>query len=160
MFRINKLTDYGVVLMSHVARAPQRLYNAAQLAEETGMPKPTASKLLKALAKRDLLISYRGANGGYRLARPPQQITVLEVLEAIEGPIGLTECSTGGSECLQASHCELRGNWHWISLAVQDALRSVTIAQMIKPEVMRSDPAANVVKLVQYPRRPGSTGEV
>jgi len=93
MLRLSKLTDYGMVVMTALARAPQGLRNAADLADETHIGAPTVSKLLKRLGRAGLVESERGAQGGYRLARAPSKIDVAEVIAAIEGPIGLTECS-------------------------------------------------------------------
>ncbi|HVH88183.1 MAG TPA: Rrf2 family transcriptional regulator, partial [Terriglobales bacterium] len=93
MIRLQKLTDYGLVLMTCVARHhEQSLHTARDLAVESHLPLPTVSKLLKQLLQGGLLVSHRGIKGGYSLARPPQAISIAEIVAALEGPIALTEC--------------------------------------------------------------------
>lgn len=132
MLRISKMTDYGVALMAHMARSPGALHNAGQLAQAVHMPASTVSKLLKALARGELLVSYRGANGGYRLARSPSSISVLDIIDAMEGPLGITECASAGGLCAQEPICSVRGNWHWINRTVRQALSMVTLKDMTK----------------------------
>ncbi len=133
MLRISKMTDYGVLLMAQMARAPEQVYNAAELAALLRMTIPTVSKLLKLLARRGLLASYRGTKGGYRLARPPQDITLIEIIDVIEGHLGLTECTAVEGACVQEACCSLRGNWSWISQGVRHALRGINLLQMAQP---------------------------
>ena len=90
MLRLSKLTDYGTVAMAHLARHPDRIHAAAELATAIGVAVPTASKILKMLARADLLRSVRGAKGGYMLSRPASEISIAEVIDAMEGPIGVT----------------------------------------------------------------------
>ena len=130
MLRLSKLTDYGMVVMTALARAPQGLRNAADLADETHIGAPTVSKLLKRLGRAGLVESERGAQGGYRLARAPSKIDVAEVIAAIEGPIGLTECSVHSGRCGIQSSCMLRSNWQVINHAVRGALADISLAQM------------------------------
>src|SRR4029077_17335900 len=95
MIRLGKLTDYGLVLMSYVAKGDEHgLRTARDLAAKSKLPLPTVSKLLKVLLQNGFLVSHRGTRGGYALARPPQEISVAEMISALEGPIGLTECTT------------------------------------------------------------------
>ena len=133
MLRISKMTDYGVLLMAHLARAPERVYNASELAGQLRMTIPTVSKLLKLLARGGLLASYRGTKGGYRLARPPQDITLIEIIDVMEGHLGLTECTAVEGACVQEACCSLRGNWNWISQSVRHALRGINLLQMTQP---------------------------
>src|SRR5215831_15995615 len=94
MIRITRLTDYGIVLLTHFARHPERLTrNAPELAAAAHLPLPTVSKILKILAREGLLVPHRGAKGGFSLAKPATDITVAEIISALEGPIALTECS-------------------------------------------------------------------
>ncbi len=139
MFKLGKLTDYGTVVMTALAVRPDALRNAHDLADETHVAAPTVSKLLKQLAKNGLVESIRGAHGGYRLARPPSQITVADVVCALEGPIALTQCAVHEGGCSIESHCGVRGNWRLINTAIRQALESVTLAQMAEP--MRRRPA-------------------
>ena len=101
---------------------------------------PTASKVLKLLASTDLVESCRGPNGGYRVTRPATEISVAEVIAAIEGPIAMTECSVEEGLCTQEDRCDLRGNWQRISLAVSSALQGVSLAEMAAPVRRVPDP--------------------
>ena len=131
MLRIARLTDYAASLMAHLARSPARRVSAQQLGQELGLPNPTVAKLLKRLTQAGLMASTRGAGGGYCLARPPERITVAEIIEAIEGPVALTECVLGS--CVFEATCSAHANWRVISRAMHVALDSVTLAQMATP---------------------------
>ena len=128
------MTDYAVVLATHLA-ATDGAHPARDLALQTQIPEPTASKVLKKLARAGVVISQRGAKGGYALARRPEQIGVNEVIEAIEGPIAVTECSdeTTDSFCEYETNCGVRANWQRINLAVQRALSEISLADMAFP---------------------------
>ncbi len=139
MLRISKLTDYAILMMVELTRDGIML-SAHALAERVGVEVPTASKVLKLLAGAGLLESYRGANGGYRVTRSAAQISVAEVIAAIEGPIAMTECSVEEGLCSQEESCELRGNWQRISLAVAEALQDVSLAEMSAPPGRQADP--------------------
>jgi FeS assembly SUF system regulator len=134
MLRISKMTDYAVMLATHLA-ASGGPHAARDLAVQTQIPEPTASKVLKKLARAGVVISQRGAKGGYALARPPQQIGVNEVIEAIEGPIAVTECSdeSTDSSCEYETNCGVRANWQRINFAVHTALSQITLADMALP---------------------------
>ena len=135
MLRMTRLTDYGIVLLTHFARHPQRLTrNAPELAAAAHLPQPTVSKILKILAREGLLVPHRGAKGGFSLARPAEDITVADVITALEGPIALTECSTHGTDrCGIESLCPVTTNWRRINRAVLDALSGLTLAEMASP---------------------------
>lgn len=132
MLRISKLTDYAILMMVELTREGEML-SAHALSDRVGVETPTASKVLKLLAGSGLLASYRGANGGYQVTRSAAEISVAEVIAAIEGPIAMTECSVEEGLCSQEESCELRGNWQRISLAVADALQQVSLAEMSSP---------------------------
>lgn len=138
MLKLGKLADYGTMLMTAMAAEPARLHSAHDLAHKTHVAAPTVSKLLKLLSRGGLIDSLRGAHGGYRLARSPSRITVADVIAAIDGPIGLTECSVHKGDCAIESSCGVRGNWRLINAAIHEALKSVTLAQMSHP--LRSRP--------------------
>ena len=131
MLRVSKLTDYATVLMAALAELPEELASASDLAERAQIELPTVSKLLKQLAGAGLIESRRGVNGGYRLARPARDISVLDIVTAIEGPIGMTECCTESGLCDHESHCGVRVNWLRISEAIRTALQGVTLADML-----------------------------
>ena len=135
MLRIAKLTDYATVLMVRLAREPARCFSAAQLAAELGVPQPTVAKLLKRLLRAQLLASARGAAGGYSLAHAPHAISVGDVVDAIEGPLALTECALGKGNCSLERDCATRANWQLISRAVRVALESVSLADMAVPQL-------------------------
>ncbi len=132
MIRITKLADYGIVLLTHLAMGERGALHTAQgLSARSRVPLPTASKLLQALARAGLVVSHRGRNGGYGLARDADRISVAEVISAIEGPIGLTECGSGeAGACDLESVCAARGRWEPISRAVERALRDVPLSAM------------------------------
>ncbi|MGH7790652.1 MAG: SUF system Fe-S cluster assembly regulator [Candidatus Binatia bacterium] len=139
MIRISRLTDYGILLMSHIAAHPERVHNATEVASEARLPAPTVSKLLRLLTKEGLLASHRGVKGGYGLARRPIDISVGQIVAALEGPIAITTCtgSTPG-DCEHESLCPVRGHWHLINLAIRQALESITLADMAgRPQHLR-----------------------
>ncbi|HVV95511.1 MAG TPA: SUF system Fe-S cluster assembly regulator [Rhodanobacteraceae bacterium] len=132
MLRVSKLTDYATVVMTCLA-AGDGVMSAQALAERARLELPTVSKLLKQLAQAGLVASTRGINGGYRLARAPDRITIADIVTAMEGPIGMTECSAHAGLCGHEPHCGVRVNWQRISHAIAGALASVTIADMLHP---------------------------
>jgi FeS assembly SUF system regulator len=133
MLRITKLTDYATVVLCTLAEQPARVHSAADLAERARLELPTVSKVLKPLAHAGLVTGFRGASGGYKLARPPQSISLIEIVEAIEGKLGLTECSGEHSLCEHEPHCGTRGHWHRVNEVIAGALRGVSLADMLPP---------------------------
>jgi FeS assembly SUF system regulator len=132
MLRVSKLTDYATVIMTVLADAAD-VHSAQDVAARAHLELPTVSKLLKQLAHAGLVDSFRGVNGGYRLAREPERITIAQIVTAMEGPIGMTECSAHIGLCDHESHCGVRVNWQRINQAIAHALASVTLADMLKP---------------------------
>ena len=131
MFRLNRLTDYAVVVMTQMAHDRQEVRTAPQIAQLIGIPQPTVAKLLSALARGGLVVSQRGATGGYTLSRPAAEIPVAAIIQALEGPIALTACVQGSDEhCEVASICPMQGNWNKVNLAIRTALEQVTLADM------------------------------
>jgi len=136
MIRLNRMTDYGVVVLAQMACWPGDVVTAPKLAKVTSMPLPAVSKMLKALARHGLVESHRGAAGGYSLGRAPEAITVAEIVVALEGPIALTACVEGAeAECGVESLCPMRGNWDRVNWAIREALGSVTLAEMARPMI-------------------------
>lgn len=133
MLKLSKLADYATVLMTLIARDAEHVHSGLELAERSGLPAPTVSKLLKTLARGNLLQSLRGAHGGYRLARPAERISVADIIAALEGPIGVTECASHPGGCTLESACSTRANWRLINVAIRQALEAVTLAQMATP---------------------------
>ena len=134
MFRINKDTDYGVLLLPLFARFPERTsLSSRELASNSGIPLPMASKILKLLANDGILCSQRGPKGGYRLSRSPSEISVAEIIDCLEGPLSLTECIEHPGDCRQEPTCGVRGNWGVINAAIREALARVSLLEMATP---------------------------
>jgi len=131
VLRVSRLADYASVVMSCLARQPREVLSAVQIAEATRLELPTVSKLLKQLAHASLVESFRGAAGGYRLARPPGEITLADIVEALDGPIGMTDCCAAG--CDREAHCDVSQGWRSVGGAVDAALRAVSLADMLRP---------------------------
>src|SRR5262249_16087000 len=135
MVRLSKLTDYGMVLMTCFARGrPQALRTARDLAEESHLPLPTVSNLMKKLLQSGLLLSQRGIQGGYRMAKEPQEISLAEIIAALEGPISLTECSTEISGlCDLEACCVIKKNQQVISRAIREVLEKLMLSDLTQP---------------------------
>lgn len=132
MFRLNRLTDYAVVVMSQMAMRGGETRSAQQISEDTGVPLPTVAKLLNLLGRAKLVTSQRGAAGGYTLSAEPEAITVAQIIQAMEGPIALTACVDGAVDsCDAESFCPMRGNWNKVNGAIRSALTSVSLAEMM-----------------------------
>lgn len=131
MFRLSRLSDYGIVLMAQLASHGQGAASSArEMAAEAQLPLPVVSKVLKALAREGLLDSHRGSKGGYTLARPAKAISTAEMITALEGPIGLTECTVHPGQCVQEASCHVREPWQHINSVVRQALGRVTLADL------------------------------
>lgn len=130
MLRISKLADYAILVMVEMARDPLTVMSAQALAERAGIELPTASKVLKLLGQAGVVQSFRGPSGGYCVQRPAAEISVADVISAIEGPIAMTECSIHEGLCSVEATCNARENWQKISRAVANALQDVSLAEM------------------------------
>jgi FeS assembly SUF system regulator len=137
MLRMSKLTDYGTVVMTYLARESNRVHAVSEIAAEVRVAAPTVSKVLKRLAHEGLVVSHRGAKGGYSLARPPQSISMVEIIDAMEGRMALTECGSTPGLCIQEPSCSVRTNWQRVNSVVRDALAGVSLADMAAPDVPR-----------------------
>jgi FeS assembly SUF system regulator len=134
MIRLTKLADYGVVVMTHIAYQPDAVHAATDVAEDIHLPSPTVSKILGAMARAGLLTSHRGLNGGFQLARPATEITVGEIISAVEGPIAITDClGDDGGDCSLEALCPTRGHWQKINGAIKKALDEVTLDDLVQP---------------------------
>lgn len=147
MLRLSKLTDYATVILSFMARDKAQMRAAMEIAAATGIALPTVSKILKLLVNANVLVSTRGAKGGYVLARAPEKISVAAVISALEGPIALTECSISHQGCQQASGCDIHGNWSLINQTIHNALESVTLADLTRPAVVPEEVCVPVASL-------------
>ena len=132
MLRISKLTDYGTVVLAELAGADvARVVSAAELAAATGISVPTVSKLLKLLGRADIVTSTRGAGGGYRLARPAEAISAADIIDALEGPVSITECSAEDSSCDYEDVCNVGGAWQRVNKAIRAALDDLSLADLV-----------------------------
>jgi FeS assembly SUF system regulator len=130
MLRISKLTDYGTVILACLASQPGRLWTASEVAERTHVGLPTVSKLLKKLQRTGLVLSTRGSHGGYQLARAAAEITAAHILDALEGPFAITECSGQHSNCDLESNCRVGHAWQRVNGAIRRALTDISLAQL------------------------------
>lgn len=130
MLRISRLTDYATVLLATLAEAPARVQTAAALAERTRIASPTVSKLLKQLQHAGLVSSTRGLHGGYQLARPPAEIDAASILDALEGPLALTDCAAGHGQCDIEQTCRVGRFWQRMNVAIRHSLSEVTLTQL------------------------------
>ena len=134
MIRLSRLADYGLVLMGRMALQPTTVHTAVGLAEDTQLPIPTVAKLLVRLTQGNLLISHRGAKGGYQLARSPSAIAVADIVVAVDGPIALTQCLEHGAQpCDVEPICPTRRGWNRLNDAVKRALTEVSLAELSQP---------------------------
>jgi FeS assembly SUF system regulator len=130
MVRISRLTDYATVLLAVLAEQPARVQTAAALAEQTHIAAPTVSKLLKQLQRAGLVASTLGLHGGYQLARPASEISAAAILDAMEGPVALTDCSAGAGQCDIEETCRVGRVWQRLNLAIRRSLYDVSLAQL------------------------------
>jgi FeS assembly SUF system regulator len=141
MIRITREADYGILLMTCLAQADGQPRSAAALAQQRRLPLPMVGKILKALARAGLLISQRGAQGGYNLARMPAEISAADIIGALEGPIAITECSADAHDgCSRLEHCEVSGHWPRINRAIHAALQSISLLEMSRPDPPQPTP--------------------
>lgn len=133
MLRMSKLADYGTVVMAAMARDPSAVHSAASLAARLEIGTPTVAKILKTLAREGLVEALRGARGGYRLPGPPSEISVARIIRAMDGPIGMTECSTIPGLCPQENRCTVRANWMRVNEIVLGVLQGITLEQLNRP---------------------------
>lgn len=173
MFRLSKITDYGIVILAHLAgeeadaaKAGEArplpsghelhdLHSAREVAAAVHLPLPVVSKVLKGLARHGVLESHRGAKGGFSLARDPREITVEEMVAALQGPVALTECASAAPVCSIEGHCPVRDPWQVINRVVQVALSKITLADLIDPSFTSSGTTLQI--LSRAPQAPLTT---
>lgn len=140
MLKLSKMADYAVVVLTPLARNETGLMTASSLSEATGLPEPTVAKILKLLARAEILQSERGASGGYRLARSPEAINVASIISAVDGPISLTACVDGSAEtCGMESRCAVKGRWNGVNRVIREALEGITLADMVSNHFFSRD---------------------
>ena len=141
--KINKLTDYSIVILANlVAKDEKAMHTAKELSEFSGIPLPTVTRILKMLSNKGILESQRGAQGGYELTKNSSEISVAEVIEAMEGPIALTECASDDCGCAFEPSCVVGKPWQKINKAVNDVLRNISLSDM-----SGRDESQNLLKL-------------
>ena len=130
MLRMSKLTDYGTMVLAELAANDDGLSTAGQVADATHLGQPTVSKLLKSLVHAGLVVSTRGVQGGYALARPAESISAAQIIDALEGPVAITECSSGNGACDLESYCRVGMAWQRINRNIRMALQHVSLADL------------------------------
>ena len=154
MLRISRLTDYATVLLATLAGDPARVQTAAALSEQTHIAAPTVSKLLKQLQRAGLVSSTRGLHGGYQLARPASEISAAAILDALEGPLALTDCSAGHGQCEIEQSCRVGRVWQRLNQAIRRSLYEVTLAQLAGLDPAQPQLPALEREIKFAPRRP------
>jgi len=137
MLKMSRLTDYGTGVLAYLAGAGARPHSASEVAEQTGLPVATVSKILKLLTRAGLVTSHRGAQGGYVLSRPATEITAAEVIDALEGPLALTECATEDGSCELEALCLVGTAWQRINIAIRRALDEISLAELASMQTGR-----------------------
>ena len=130
MLRISKLTDYGTLILAQLPVSGRGLASAGQVAGRTHLTQPTVSKLLKTMTRAGLVVSTRGAQGGYALARPATDITAAQIIDALDGPVAITECSAADGNCDLESVCRVGHAWQKINVGIREALARVSLADL------------------------------
>lgn len=134
MFRLSKGTDYGIRILAHLAKDEVgTTHNAREVAEDLHLPFPMVSKVMKSLARSGVLESHRGAKGGFSLTREPGQLSVADMITALEGPVALTECQVGPSVCQHEGSCSVQEPWNVINRSVENTLSTITLSDLINP---------------------------
>ena len=135
MFKLNRMTDYAIVVLGTLAHRQGEILATAQLAELTGLNQPTVAKVAKTLVVAGLLDTHRGVHGGYRLARQAAMISLVQIVEAMEGPIAVNDCVEGAQDpCMVGNCCFMSYNWNRVNLAVRNALNDVSLEDLVNPE--------------------------
>ena len=134
MFKLNRMTDYAIVVLGVLAHRQGEILATAHLAALTGLNQPTVAKVAKTLVAADLLDTQRGVHGGYRLARQPAMISLVQIVEAMEGPIAVNDCVAGAQDpCVVSKCCLMSRNWNRVNLTVRNALNDVSLKDLIDP---------------------------
>jgi len=137
MIKLGKLTDYAIIVMGQLAQGAAAASRSAHyLADKTGVPEPTVSKVLKALSRGDLVVSTRGAAGGYKLSKAADQISLAEIITALDGPIAIVACANGscGEGCGLWATCTAKSNWGRVNDVIKSALEGIKLTEIVKAE--------------------------
>ena len=134
MFKLNRMTDYAIVVLGVLAHRRGKILATAQLAELTGLNQPTVAKVAKTLVAAHLLDTQRGVHGGYRLAQQAAMISLVQIVEAMEGPITVNDCvEEAQAPCMVNTCCFVSRNSNRVNLAVRNALNDVSLEDLIDP---------------------------
>ena len=134
MLKMSKLTDYGTMVLAFLAANLTRMQSASDVARDTHLALPTVSKLLKLMTRTGLVVSTRGALGGYQLARAPEEISAADVIDALEGPVAITQCSGSVGHCELEDVCGVSSSWQKINVAIRRALDEVRLPHLAAAE--------------------------
>ena len=151
MLKISKMADYGTIILTTMASDPEQARSVAEIGSMTGLPAPSVSKILKILIRQGMVSSLRGAKGGYKLSRSPAEISTAQILQAIDGPIGMTECSTHPGSCHHEAGCQVRPHWQRVNRAMLQALEQISLKQMMAPLVETVDLRVLRARVVSRP---------
>lgn len=130
MIRISKMTDYALVILAFLTKDPDQFVQTSDIAHNTKVNKPTTAKVLKLLAKHGLLESYRGATGGYKLTKLPEQISVAEIIQILEGPMAIMDCTLGKEYCALSPSCTINAPWNKINTVIYQALDTIKLSDL------------------------------
>ncbi len=130
MLRLSKKSDYALISMKHLAMRPDASSSAREISESYDIPLELLAKVLQRLVRARLLISVQGTRGGYRLGRQAAQISVADVIQAVDGPVTVTACSDTDHNCDQYTKCSIRDPLWKIKNRIIDALNTVSVAEM------------------------------
>jgi FeS assembly SUF system regulator len=135
MIKISRLADYAVVILTTMGKDAEELVTASEVSVRTNLPEPTVAKVLKLLSKADLVTSTRGASGGYKPSRNVKEISIVEIVTAVDGPVSLTACVEGGDGgCSYHDCCPVKGRWDLVNDAIHKALEGLTLGTMTGKE--------------------------
>ena len=135
MLRLSKSTDYGIRILAQLARDEQGVTrNAREVAEDLYLPVPMVSKVMKSLARAGVLESHRGPGGGFSLSHRPDDLSVADMIAALEGPVALTECQVGPSLCRHEGNCSVQEPWSVINRSVRNTLATIKLSDLIDPQ--------------------------
>ena len=131
MFQLTKRTEYGLIALVHLVDRPGVFVSAREIGDAYQVPRRLLAEVLKALSKSGLLLSHRGANGGYELARDPRDISAADIIDALEGPVSIPECSAIASQCEHEGVCSVGGAWQRVNVAIRGALEDVSLSDLL-----------------------------
>ncbi len=130
MIRISKLSDYALMIMAFLSKDLDHFIQTGDIAHNTHIAKPTTAKLLKKLARNGLLESHRGTTGGYKLAKDPKTISAADIIQVIEGPLAIMDCTLGSDHCAMYSNCSINAPWSQINRVIINSLDTIKLSDM------------------------------